>query len=322
MEAISRGKQTLLMESENLKYIAEHLDKSFSDAVDLLFSAKGRVITTGVGKSGHIARKAASTFASTGTPSFFVDPTDCVHGDFGMITKDDYMILYSKDGESREIVEVVNWLVRQEIAYISITNNLESTMAKYAKINLLIYIKKEACPLNLAPTVSSTASLAMSDALATALMEKRGFVEKDFAIYHPAGSLGRQLAKVSRIMHKENLPIVNPNTSLYDALFTIIEGKLGLAIVQENGFLQGIIVDGDFKRFLVKYGETQSLLKIAVKDIMNKTPLTVTSDTLVGEALSSMEGKVTSLIVVEHTKQGDKAVGVLHIHDILKSKSL
>lgn len=240
MNIIERGKFTLLLESENLKSLSENLDCNFENAVNELFKIKGRVITSGVGKSGHIARKAAATFASTGTPSFFVDPNECLHGDFGMITKNDYLILYSKGGESREIIELVNWLCRQNIPYIAITNEKDSTLSKNAKITLLTHVKEEACPLKLAPTVSTTASLGISDALATALMELRGFKAEDFAIFHPGGSLGRQLARVKSIMHKYNLPIINLSTTLYDALFKIIECKLGIAIItDDNNILIG-----------------------------------------------------------------------------------
>lgn len=322
MNIIDRGKLTLLLESENLKLLSEKLDDNFEKAVNELFNIKGRVITSGVGKSGHIARKAASTFASTGTPSFFVDPNECLHGDFGMITKDDYLVLYSKGGESREIIELVNWSCRQNIPYIAITNDASSTLSKNAKITLLTHVKEEACPLKLAPTVSTTASLALSDALATALMELRGFRAEDFAIFHPGGSLGRQLAKVKTIMHTDNLPIINLETSLYDALFKIIECKLGIAIItDDNNILKGIIVDGDLKRLLVKDKQIENILKIKVKDIMNNNPKIIHQDTLIGEALHLMEGKITNLVVVEDTKDGKKPIGIVHIHDILKIKA-
>lgn len=322
MNIIDRGKLTLLLESENLKLLSEKLDNNFEKAVNELFKIKGRVITSGVGKSGHIARKAASTFASTGTPSFFVDPNECLHGDFGMITKDDYLVLYSKGGESREIIELVNWSCRQNIPYIAITNDESSTLSKNAKITLLTYVEEEACPLKLAPTVSTTASLALSDALATALMELRGFRAEDFAIFHPGGSLGRQLAKVKTIMHTDNLPIINLETSLYDALFKIIECKLGIAIItDDNNILKGIIVDGDLKRLLVKDKQIENILKTKVKDIMNNSPKVIYQDTLIGEALHLMEGKITNLVVVEDTKEGKKPIGIVHIHDILKIKA-
>ena len=322
MNIIDRGKLTLLLESENLKLLSENLDNNFEKAVNELFNIKGRVITSGVGKSGHIARKAAATFASTGTPSFFVDPNECLHGDFGMITKDDYLVLYSKGGESREIIELVNWSCRQNIPYIAITNDASSTLSKNAKITLLTHVKEEACPLKLAPTVSTTASLALSDALATALMEIRGFRAEDFAIFHPGGSLGRQLAKVKTIMHTDNLPIINLETSLYDALFKIIECKLGIAIItDDNNILKGIIVDGDLKRLLVKDKQIENILKTKVKDIMNNTPKVIYQDTLIGEALHLMEGKITNLVVIEDTKDGKKPIGIVHIHDILKIKA-
>ncbi|WP_297286221.1 KpsF/GutQ family sugar-phosphate isomerase [uncultured Brachyspira sp.] len=322
MNIIDRGKLTLLLESENLKLLSEKLDSNFENAVNELFNIKGRVITSGVGKSGHIARKAASTFASTGTPSFFVDPNECLHGDFGMITKDDYLVLYSKGGESREIIELVNWSCRQNIPYIAITNDASSTLSKNAKITLLTHVKEEACPLKLAPTVSTTASLALSDALATALMELRGFRAEDFAIFHPGGSLGRQLAKVKTIMHTDNLPIINLETSLYDALFKIIECKLGIAIItDDNNILKGIIVDGDLKRLLVKDKQIENILKTKVKDIMNNNPKVIYQDTLIGEALHLMEGKITNLVVVEDNKDGKKPIGIVHIHDILKIKA-
>ena len=322
MNIIERGKFTLLLESENLKSLSENLDCNFENAVNELFEIKGRVITSGVGKSGHIARKAAATFASTGTPSFFVDPNECLHGDFGMITKNDYLILYSKGGESREIIELVNWLCRQNIPYIAITNEKDSTLSKNAKITLLTHVKEEACPLKLAPTVSTTASLGISDALATALMELRGFKAEDFAIFHPGGSLGRQLARVKSIMHKYNLPIINLSTTLYDALFKIIECKLGIAIItDDNNILSGIIVDGDLKRLLIKNKSAENILSKSVADIMNKNPKVIYEDTLIGEALHIMEGKITNLVVVEDTDKGKIPIGIVHIHDILKIKA-
>ena len=320
MNIIERGKNTLLLESENLKYLSDKLDSNFENAVKELFQIRGRVITSGVGKSGHIARKAAATFASTGTPSFFVDPNECMHGDFGMITKDDCCVLYSKGGESREIIELVNWLCRQNIPYIAITNDPKSTLSKNAKITILTYVKEEACPLKLAPTVSTTASLALSDALATALMELRGFKAEDFAIFHPGGSLGRQLAKVKSIMHTDNLPIINLTTTLKEALFKIIECKLGIAIVvDDNDTLKGVIVDGDLKRLLVKDDNIANILNKEVKDIMNTSPTVIYEDTLIGEALHMMEGKITNLIVVD--KENNKPIGIVHIHDILKIKA-
>lgn len=320
MNIIERGKTTLLLESENLKVLANNLDINFENAVKELFQIKGRVITSGVGKSGHIARKTAATFASTGTPSFFVDPNECMHGDFGMITKLDCCLLYSKGGESREIIELINWLCRQNIPYIAITNEINSTLSKNAKITLLTYVKEEACPLKLAPTSSTTASLALSDALAMALMELRGFKAEDFAIFHPGGSLGRQLARVKSIMHTENLPLIKPDTNLRDSLLKIIECKLGIAlVVDDDEVLKGIIVDGDLKRLLVKHFNIDNVLNQKAENIMNKNPKVIYEDTLIGEALHMMEGKITNLVVID--KKTNKPIGIVHIHDILKIKA-
>ncbi|WP_300370092.1 SIS domain-containing protein [Brachyspira sp.] len=319
MNIIERGKTTLLLESENLKTLSDKLDENFENAVKELFKIKGRVITSGVGKSGHIARKAASTFASTGTPSFFVDPNECMHGDFGMIGKNDYCLLYSKGGESREIIELVNWLCRQDIPYIAITNEITSTLSKNAKITLPIYVDEEACPLKLAPTVSTTASLALSDALATALMDLRGFKSEDFAVFHPGGSLGRQLAKVKSIMHTKNLPIIGINATLNEALFKIIECQLGIVIaVDDSNKLRGIIVDGDLKRLFVNNNDIKNILSKEVKDIMNTSPKVIYEDTLIGEALHIMEGKITNLVVINNE---NNPIGIVHIHDILKIKA-
>lgn len=322
VDILARGKRTLLIEGNNLINLSNTLDDAFVNAVNEIYSTKGRIITSGVGKSGHIARKAASTFASTGTPSFFVDPTECMHGDFGMITKDDIMLLYSKSGETKELINIVEWLSRESINYIAITSEKKSTLSMHAKITLLINSKEEACPLKLAPTVSTTLSLALSDALATALMELRGFKEEDFAVFHPGGSLGKQLSTVSKIMHTENLPIVRPDDKLHKAIFSIMEHKLGLVIIAENNILRGLLVDGDIKRIVLNLKNNEELSSIEVKDVMNKKPITITEDTLIGEAIKIMEGKITNLIVVRNTDNGDIPVGVLHIHDILKFKAI
>ena len=322
MSIISRAKKTLEIEASSIMRMLEHLDKNFEDAVNFLFSTKGRVITSGIGKSGHIARKAAATFASTGTPSFFVDPVECMHGDFGMITKDDVMVLYSKSGEVSEMSNMVNWLLRQAIPYIAITNEINSFIAKHAHITLLIYVEKEACPLNLAPTASSTVSLALSDALATSLMELHNFDKYDFSKFHPGGDLGKQATTIEHIMHTNDLPIVDENTKLNDAIDVMIKHKLGLLIILDGDILKGILVDGDFKRILFNSSDIENILKKPVSEVMNVNPITVAKDDLIGDALSKMEGRITSLIVVENSDEGPKLLGVLHIHDILKYKAI
>ncbi len=322
MNIISRAKKTLEIEASSIMRMLEHLDKNFEDAVAFLFSTKGRVITSGIGKSGHIARKAAATFASTGTPSFFVDPVECMHGDFGMITKDDVMILYSKSGEVSEMSNMVNWLLRQAIPYIAITNEINSFIAKHAHITLLIYVEKEACPLNLAPTASSTVSLALSDALATSLMELHNFDKYDFAKFHPGGDLGKQATTIEHIMHTNDLPIVDEHTKLNDSIDVMIKHKLGVLLVLDGDILKGILVDGDFKRILSNSNDIGNILKKPVSEVMNVSPVTVAKDDLIGDALSKMEGRITSLIVVEDSDEGRKLLGVLHIHDILKYKAI
>lgn len=322
MSIEEQAKNTLLIEGSAIIELAKHIDRTFVSAVKFIFEIKGRVITSGVGKSGHIARKVAATLASTGTPSFFVDPVECMHGDFGMITKEDCMILYSKSGEVSEMSNMVNWLGRQSIPYIAITNEINSFLAKHAKYTLLIHVEKEACPLNISPTTSSTVSLALSDAIATSLMDLRGFTKSDYAVFHPGGSLGKQVTTVANIMHKTDLPIVSKNITLKEALPVMVEHKLGLVLVSDNGLLEGIIVDGDFKRILLDKDKSENILDIKVSDIMTTHPVTISNDALIGDALAKMEGKITSLIVVEHTEKGDKPLGILHIHDILKYKAI
>lgn len=298
--------------------LANRLDDNFERALSIILSSEGRLVLTGVGKSGHIARKAASTFASTGTPSFFVNPVDCLHGDFGMLSPSDVMLIISKSGESREISEIVAFLHRFNIPLIAICNESDSFLSSNSTVSLLTQVSKEACPLNLAPTTSTTVALALTDAIAVCLMNMRGFKSEDFAVFHPAGSLGKQLTPVKKIMHTgQSLPITTTKTKLKDTLALIMEKKLGVAIViNEEGLLEGIITDGDFKRLLA--GEGAAILEKPMSDIMTKNPKTIGKDALIADAISAMEGKVTSLIVVEDKKP----IGIIHIHDILKYKAI
>ncbi len=323
MSIISCAKESLMLEANSIQNVAERLDQSFEDAVNFLFKVKGRVITSGIGKSGHIARKAAATFASTGTPSFFVDPVECMHGDFGMITENDVMVLYSKSGEVAEMSNVVNWLTRHFIKYIAITNEPKSSMATHAHIVLLTYVEREACTLNLAPTTSSTVSLALSDALAISLMNMHNFDKCDFLKFHPGGSLGKQLTTIEHIMHTTDLPTINKNDkniTLKDALRIMNEHNLGMLIVLDNEILEGILVDGDFKRILLN--DNSDLMDKSVLDFINKSPITIEKDAFIMDALTKMEGRITSLVVTEQTNIGQKFLGILHIHDILKYKAI
>lgn len=314
------AREVLEEEGAALLNLAKKIDASFVDAAELLIACKGRVVVTGVGKSGHVGRKFASTLASTGTPSFFVDPNESLHGDFGMITKDDVMIIISKGGEARELGEFIPFLKRMQVPYIGICANPNSTLAKNAKVALLIHVDKEACQLNLAPTTSSTVTLALTDALAVTLMRMRGFTAKEFAHFHPGGSLGKQLAEISRIMHTgSELPLVPPELPVKDALMTILSGiNLGVAIVvNSDKTLAGILTDGDLKRLLTKDGA--KTLDMPVGDVMTKTPKTISPNASVGEALARMEGTITALVVVDET---NVPIGIVHIHDILKFKAI
>ncbi len=325
MSVISRAKEGLLLEARSIQNAAERLDKNFEDAVNFLFQVKGRVITSGIGKSGHIARKAAATFASTGTPSFFVDPVECMHGDFGMITDNDVMVLYSKSGEAVEMSNMVNWLTRQSIQYIAITNEVESTMSTHAHIVLLTHVEREACPLNLAPTSSSTVSLALSDVLAISLMNMHNFVKCDFFKFHPGGSLGKQLTTIEHIMHTDDLPIIDKNDkdiTLRNALHIINDHHLGMLIVLDGDILEGILVDGDFKRILLNTDNIEGVLNESVLNFINKKPITMNKDAFIMDALDIMEGRITNLVVTKELDNGHKFLGILHIHDILKYKAI
>ncbi|MBI4978290.1 MAG: KpsF/GutQ family sugar-phosphate isomerase [Spirochaetes bacterium] len=317
-ELIAYARDVLKEEAKAIQTLASHIDEPFINAARLLLSCEGRVVVSGTGKSGHVARKFASTLASTGTPSFFVHPAECLHGDFGMIAKNDMMVFISKSGESREVLEIVPYLKRFNIPLIAICNNPDSLLAQNATITLLLHIEREVCPLNLAPTTSSTVTLALCDAIAVTLMKMRGFSESDYAVFHPGGSLGKQLTKVSRIMHSgAALPLVKEHIKLKDALMTIIEKRLGVAIIVDaEGYLRGIVVDGDLKRLLVNDGV--NVLEKEVRDVMTKTPKTIAPDAMLGEALAKMEGVITSLVVVEN----GRPVGLIRIHDILMHKAV
>lgn len=316
---LANAKQVLNDEADAIAKISEKIDGNFEKCIELILRTRGKLVISGIGKSGHIGRKFASTLASTGTPAFFVNPSECLHGDFGMIAENDSAVLISKSGESPELREMVAYLKRINVKYCAITNKADSFLAKNAHTNLLLHIEKEACPLNLAPTTSSTVTLALCDAIAVALMHERGFEQHDFAQLHPAGSLGKQLSSVERLMHKgEDLPIVHPSQKIKDILFTIIEKKLGMALVtdEESSELLGVISDGDFKRMLAEMGA--QALEEKAENVMTKEPKTITKNALVGEAIATMEGRFTALVVVEQRKP----VGLIHIHDILKYKAI
>ncbi len=312
------GKEVLKREIEALQSTLETLNNSFTKAVNLILKTEGKVIITGMGKSGLIGKKISATLSSTGTPSFFLHPAEAIHGDLGVIDKKDIVIAISNSGETPELLAIVPIIKRWGNKIIGITNNPKSTLAKISDIHLFLNVEKEACPLNLAPTSSSTATLALGDALAVAVFELKGFSTEDFAKLHPGGSLGKKLMKVKEIMHTgDELPIVKPETPLIDAIITISEKGFGATfVIDNNGNLMGIVTDGDLRRFIRSGGSVDNS---KTKDVMTKNPKSITDNILVLEALEIMERyNITVLPVIKDKKP----VGLVHLHDILKSGAM
>lgn len=311
---ILSARQTIDKEIEALRIMENEFDDTLSKALDMLENAKGRVIVTGMGKSGHIARKIAATLASTGTPSFFVHPAEASHGDLGMLTDDDVILAISNGGESRELSDILIYSKRYGIPLIAMTKNPESTLGKAGDVLLKLPDYGEACPLGLAPTTSTTATLVLGDVLAVALMERKGFNRTDYKQRHPGGKLGAILQKVSDLMHKgDALPIVSEDTVMQEALLVMTSKMLGcVGVVNNEGLLTGIITDGDLRRWLSK-----DILSQKVSEVMTKNPKTIEPDVLAAEALRIMNttGKgITQLFVL----QSGKPVGIIHIHDCLR----
>lgn len=311
------GRTVIEIEAKVIKDLVDRIDQNFVDACRYLNDCQGRIVVMGVGKSGHIGKKIAATFASTGSPAFFIHSSEAKHGDLGMITPSDVVLALSNSGESEEMVSLLPHLKRFNIPLIALTGKKSSTLAKSATVNIDVSVEKEACPLGLAPTSSTTATLVMGDALAMALLENRGFTEGDFALSHPGGTLGRRLLlRVNEIMHQHNeIPIVDQRTSLKDTLVEMTAKKLGVTtIVDENNELVGIFTDGDVRRALDMYDDIH---KTPIEKVMSRQPKTITSDMLAAEALGIMEAhKITALVVANEHKQ---PVGIIHIHDILRA---
>lgn len=319
MKYIETASQVLLEEAEAIRKQAAWLDQSFAEAVDLILSSKGRVVCTGMGKSGHVARKVAATLSSTGTPALYLHPAEGIHGDLGMVTQEDVVLVFSNSGETAEIVHLLPSLRRIGVKMISVVGNTNSTLALAADVVLLIHVDKEACPLGLAPTTSTTVSLALGDALAVVLLEQHHFTPENFAIFHPGGSLGQKLLLVvDAIMHSgEENPVVLQSASVSEALFVMTDKGLGATNVVDNeGNLVGLVTDGDIRRGL-ESGE--AFLKWPVEAMMTRQPRTITKDRLATEALSMMNKHmprpITVLPVVDDT---GKSVGMLHITDVLR----
>ncbi len=314
---IDIAKKVLKIESEAVSALAEKLNSNFEKAVDIILNCKGRVIVTGMGKSGLVGKKIAATLASTGTPAFFMHPAEASHGDLGMVTSDDVIIAISNSGETEEIVNLIPFLKRFSVSLISLSGNLNSTISRAADVVLDISVKEEACPLGIVPTASTTATMAMGDALAVALLTKRGFKEEDFAFFHPGGSLGKKLfIKVKDLMHTgDALPVVSPDLPMMDVIVEISSKRLGATVVIDNyKKILGIITDGDLRRGIEKWGK--AFFDMNANEVMTRNPKTISEDELAVKALSIMEKhSITSLIVPD----GDgKAKGIIHLHDILK----
>ena len=316
--ALDLARQVLAIEAEAIQALAARLGQSFLDAVALLLNCKGRVVVSGIGKSGHIARKIASTMASTGTPAYFVHPAEASHGDIGMIAKDDVLIALSYSGESQELITIVPLLKRQGALLIAITGNPGSSLAREADVHLDAHVEKEACPLNLAPTASTTAALALGDALAVALLAAKGFGAEDFARSHPGGALGRRLlTHVRDVMRSgDDIPSVPDSAGLSDALLEISKKRLGMtAVLDAGGNVSGIFTDGDLRRALARVDDIKSA---RIADIMTRNPRTIRPEKLAVEAVQIMEEcKINQLLVV--SGEG-KLVGALNMHDLFQAK--
>ncbi|MGH7204646.1 MAG: KpsF/GutQ family sugar-phosphate isomerase [Nitrospiraceae bacterium] len=315
--SIEHGKRVLEIEVRAIAGLLERLDHRFTEAVDLLYRCAGKVVVSGMGKSGLIGQKIAATLASTGTPAFFLHPAEGTHGDLGMLARRDALIAISNSGETEEVLKLLPFVKRLNIPVVAMTGRVQSTLAKNSEVVLDVSVGEEACPMGLAPTASTTAALAMGDALAIALLQKRGFKEEDFAQFHPGGTLGRRLLlKVRDLMHVgEAVPRVTHEASAREAILVMTTKKLGMTtMVDAAGRLLGVITDGDLRRFLERGAD---LAKAKAWDLASKNPKTIGPDELAAGAVRIMEEfSITSLVVLEESRQ---IVGVIHLHDLLKS---
>ena len=315
---IASAKRTLKIESNSINAIANQLDKSFTNLCENVYKSDGKFIIMGVGKSGHIAQKISATLSSTGTPSIFIHPTEAAHGDMGLINKKDIVLLISNSGETDEIVNILPSLKRHAKKIAALTSNNKSSIANSADIKIQLKSNKEACPMDLAPTSSTTNALVFGDALAIALLEAKGFTKKDFAASHPAGKLGKKLiTKVKDLMHKgAAIPRVSSNTNLDKALIEITKKNLGITLVTNKSKVVGIFTDGDLRRCISKKIDIQ---KTMIKDVMTKNFKTITSESLAIDAAQIMEkNKIFTLVVINKGKE----VGVISMHDLIEARIL
>jgi arabinose-5-phosphate isomerase len=311
------GLAVIETEAQAVFELTHRINEHFEAACELLLSCKGRIVVTGMGKSGHIGKKIAATFSSTGTPSFFMHPGEASHGDMGMITRQDTVLAISNSGNTPEIITLLPLLKRLDVPVIALTGNLESTLAKIATINLDVSIQQEACPLGLAPTTSTTVALVMGDALAIALLQARGFSAEDFALSHPGGSLGKRLLlRVEDICHSGNeLPLVNEDVTVREALIEVTAKKLGMTcVINPQGQLAGIYTDGDIRRTLTQQYDVNAT---AVKKVMSPNCQTIRHGMLAAEALALMQKySITSLVIIDDDRQ---PTAVVHLHDLLRA---
>ena len=307
------ARKVLQIEADAIHRLIERIDSHFEKAVEMLHACGGRVVVTGMGKSGMVCRKIAATLASTGTPALFLHPAEAIHGDIGMVVAGDQVLAVSNSGETEELIRLVEILQRQQVPLIALLGNPHSTLAKHSDVVLDISIEQEACPLGLAPTASTTAALAMGDALAMAVSVRRGFAEEDFASLHPGGRLGKKLRRVQDLMHSgDRIPLVHLNTSMKQVIYEISKKGLGMtAVVDESGRVAGIITDGDLRRLLQ---ENEKVLEETAGECMHSPAVCIEIDALAVTALAIMEEqKITSLIV---TEEGGRIQGILHLHDL------
>lgn len=317
MYILEIARQVLQIEGDAVLGLIDRLDASFERAVDIIFTSSGRIVITGMGKSGLVGKKIAATFASTGTPSFFMHPAEASHGDLGMVTSDDVIIAISNSGETDEIVALIPFLKRFRVGLITLTGNRSSTLAKAADVNLDVSVREEACTLGIVPTASTTASLAMGDALAVALLTRRGFRQEDFAAFHPSGSLGKRLfIRVKDLMHSGSaLPVTQPGASLTDAVMEISSKRLGITVIAGPDLaVLGVITDGDVRRGIQTWGK--SFFDMRAQEVMTKDPKSVREDELAAQVLGTMQQHAITALLV--TDAGGRLSGVIHLHDILK----
>jgi arabinose-5-phosphate isomerase len=315
-DALTLGRRVLEIEAEAIRALAPRIDGAFSAACDLLLGCRGRVVVSGMGKSGHIGRKIAATFASTGTPAFFVHPAEALHGDLGMVTGDDVFVAISYSGSAQELVTIMPILKRSGAKLIAVTGNPASELAELADVHLNVFVEREACPMNLAPTASTTATLAMGDALAVAVLSARGFGKEDFARSHPGGALGRRLlTHVYDVMRTGSaIPVVNVGASVTEALLEISRKGIGCTAILDGKALAGIFTDGNLRRLLEKGADIRDM-KIA--DVMTRTPITIEPDALAAEAAEVMDRtrRMALLVVADGQLRG-----VVHVNDLMQAK--